>query len=262
MVNLSTVYAISIVLASVAGMGSAFLGHRFYPIVGGAAKPPPSPSEVYAEAKKTAELAERLASAQIPPKEEETEIPPEPEVPTKSEDISANAPTDTNNEPPLEPSAEPEVPTKSEEIPAEAPTDTNNEPPEIPTYLPEPEPEAQPEPEVKEEENTIGGGIGLVDEIKDVFGKDDIFASNMAAFIKTPVQNWTQIASTPEELFEKFKETLNDPDLPNCPANLMNLCKLVVVKYTNMEKFSKGDPSATLYGDQTDAAIQILSNIE
>jgi hypothetical protein len=36
MASLTTVYVISIMLASIASMGSAFLGNRIYPIAGGA----------------------------------------------------------------------------------------------------------------------------------------------------------------------------------------------------------------------------------
>ena len=39
MVSLTTVYAISIVFASIAGMGSAFLGNKIYPLTGGGEQP-------------------------------------------------------------------------------------------------------------------------------------------------------------------------------------------------------------------------------
>jgi hypothetical protein len=225
MVNLSTVYVISIVLASISGMGAAFVGNKFHPIIGGSAKPPPSPSEVYAEAQKTAEMAERLANAQIPPTAtEEPVFTPSPEP---------------------EPAPTPQPEPTPEQIPAVAPTDENNQPPEIPTYLPTSE---------------TTGGADIREQIKTEFGKDDTFADNVIDFIKTPVEDWTQIASTKEELFEKFRETLSDPDIGKCPANLKNICKIVVVKYMNMEKYIDGDQTAVTYGDQTDEASRLLSN--
>lgn len=244
MVNLSTVYVISIILASVAGMGSAFVGNKIHPIIGGGAKPPPSPAEVYAEAQKTAEMAKKLANAQIPPKATEEPIftpSPEPQpAPLPS------APSGPEPE---------EIPVKKEEIPAEAPTDANNQPPEIPTYLPT----SEPQPAEEEEENPRGGA-DLHEQIKTEFGKDDTFADNVVNFITTPVEDWTQIASTKEELFEKFKETLSDPDIGKCPANLKDVCKLVVLKYMNMEKYIVGDQTAVTYGDQTAEATRLLSN--
>jgi hypothetical protein len=368
MVNLSTVYAISIILASMAGMGSAFVGHKFYPIKGGAAIPPPSPAEVYAEAQKTAELAKKLAQAQIPPasgnpkdlvynistvltKEQIKTYISEPRkgyaIPlmgtkvliitvleksalvsrsTKRVTVSrkmngtfefkvgikegeesyatlpdktrmtllvtdsskldpeqlqelqtqpANAPQAQAIPVPIAPQAQaipvpispqPDIPVKEEEIPAKAPTDTNNEPSQIPTYLPtpeEPEPTEEKEEEEKEEEeeeNPTGGALGLQERIEQEFGMNEEFAANVMLFITTPVEDWAQIASTQDELFQKFKATLTDPQLGTCPATLKDICKIVVVKYTNMEKLINGKEYVP-YGDQTEEATRLLSSI-
>jgi hypothetical protein len=64
MASLSTLYFMSVLLASVAGIGSTFIGDRVYPIQGGREITPPTPEEVAAEALKTSELAKRLAEAQ------------------------------------------------------------------------------------------------------------------------------------------------------------------------------------------------------
>lgn len=48
-------------MASAAGMGSAFLGNRFFPIKGGAEEELPSPQELVAEAERLAKLQQKLA---------------------------------------------------------------------------------------------------------------------------------------------------------------------------------------------------------
>jgi hypothetical protein len=58
MTSLSTVYFISILVASGAGIGSAFVGNMIHPIKGGADYVPPTPADV---AKATAE-AERATN--------------------------------------------------------------------------------------------------------------------------------------------------------------------------------------------------------
>jgi hypothetical protein len=64
MASLSTVYIVSVVLASLAGVGSAFIGNRIYPIKGGSELPPPSPEEVSEAAEKASQLAKRYAEAE------------------------------------------------------------------------------------------------------------------------------------------------------------------------------------------------------
>ena len=64
MASLSTVYIVSVVLASLAGGGSAFIGNRIYPIKGGSSLPPPSPEEVSEAAEKASQLAKRYAEAE------------------------------------------------------------------------------------------------------------------------------------------------------------------------------------------------------
>ncbi len=64
MASLSTVYIVSVVLASLAGVGSAFIGNRIYPIKGGSGLPPPSPEEVSQAAEKASQLAKRYAEAE------------------------------------------------------------------------------------------------------------------------------------------------------------------------------------------------------
>jgi len=64
MASLTTVYMISMILTSIAGFGSAFLGNRIFPLKGGAEPPPPTPAEVSKAAAEVAEKASKLASAE------------------------------------------------------------------------------------------------------------------------------------------------------------------------------------------------------
>jgi hypothetical protein len=75
MASLSTVYIVSVVLASLAGVGSAFIGNRIYPIKGGAELPPPSPEEVSEAAEKASQLAKRYAEAEQFQRDEAQEQP-------------------------------------------------------------------------------------------------------------------------------------------------------------------------------------------
>jgi hypothetical protein len=90
---------------------------------------------------------------------------------------------------------------------------------------------------------------------------DDEFSKNVVDFIKTPVVNWENIAPTPSELRRKFMKTLTHPNLNKCPAKLIDLCKIVNIKYSNMKDFIESNPYMP-YGDQTKDAISLLSNTE
>lgn len=64
MVSLTWVYVISLSLVSAAGMASAFVGNRFYPIKGGdLGLPPPTEAQVATAAASAADLAKRLQEA-------------------------------------------------------------------------------------------------------------------------------------------------------------------------------------------------------
>ena len=80
MASLSTLYFMSIVLASAAGIGSTFIGNRVYPIQRGGEITPPTPEEVAAEALKTSQMAQDLAAAQPKP----TPTQPTPTQPTET----------------------------------------------------------------------------------------------------------------------------------------------------------------------------------
>ena len=88
---------------------------------------------------------------------------------------------------------------------------------------------------------------------------DDEFAKNVVAFIKTPVTEWNNIASNPRELKQKFMRTLTHPNLNKCPARLLDLCKIVNIKYSNMLDLINGK-SYTPYGDQSTDAAAVLSD--
>jgi len=77
MASLTTVYFIGIMMASAAGMGSAFVGNRFFPIKGGAEEELPTPQELVTEAERLAKLQQKLADNA----EKVVEAPPQPEAP-------------------------------------------------------------------------------------------------------------------------------------------------------------------------------------
>lgn len=164
MASLTTVYVISIILTSLAGIGSAFVGNTIYPLKGGAVELPPTPAE----------------EAPVP---EETSVP--------------------------------------------APVNLNS----------------------------------LEEAIKTGFNMDDEFSKNVVDFIKTPVVEWTSIAESPQELRRKFMKTLTHPNLNKCPAKLLDLCKIVNIKYSNMKDFIESNPYMP-YGDQTKDALALLSSTE
>lgn len=163
MASLTTVYVISIILTSLAGIGSAFVGNTIYPLKGGAVELPPTPSE-------------------------ETSVPA----------VEAPAPVNINS---------------------------------------------------------------LEEAIKTGFNMDDEFSKNVVDFIKTPVIEWTSIAGSPQELRRKFMKALTHPNLNKCPVKLLDLCKIVNIKYSNMKDFIEGNPY-TPYEDQTKDALALLSSTE
>lgn len=64
MVSLTWVYVISLSIVSAAGMASAFVGNKFYPIKGGdLGIPPPTPAQVATATASANELARRLRDA-------------------------------------------------------------------------------------------------------------------------------------------------------------------------------------------------------
>jgi hypothetical protein len=94
--------------------------------------------------------------------------------------------------------------------------------------------------------------------IMDGFNLDEEFSNNLTLFLKTPVILWSNIASTPQELRQKFMKTLTHPNLNKCPESLTEICKLVSIKYSNMKDFIDKKDYSNL-GDQTLEAQKILS---
>ena len=99
----------------------------------------------------------------------------------------------------------------------------------------------------------------LEQTIKTEFNMDDEFARNVVAFIKTPVTEWKSIAADDRELKQKFRRALTHPNLNKCPARLVDLCKIVNIKFVNMMDLINGKPY-TPYGDQTADAAAVLSD--
>jgi len=113
---------------------------------------------------------------------------------------------------------------------------------------PEPAPESQPEETLEPLEETI----------KNEFNMDNEFAKNVVAFIKTPVTQWNTIASDPRELKQKFMRALTHPNLNKCPPRLIDICKIVNIKYSNMLDLINGR-DYTPYGDQSADATAVLA---
>ena len=77
MASLSTVYAISVFLSSVAGMGSAFLANQIYPLVGGSEPSPSAATDVAKTVKKADQAdidARKKAEAPPPPPAEDLSV--------------------------------------------------------------------------------------------------------------------------------------------------------------------------------------------
>ena len=129
----------------------------------------------------------------------------------------------------------------------------------VPEKTPAPEPTPEPVPALEAPPPVDVNS--LEEAIKTGFNMDDEFSKNVVDFIKTPVVNWETIAPTPSELRRKFMKTLTHPNLNKCPAKLIDLCKIVNIKYSNMKDFIESNPYMP-YGDQTKDAIALLSNTE
>ena len=244
MASLTTVYMISVLLSSAAGMGAAFVGNKIYPIKGGAEVPPPTPAEVKKATAEAADKAARLAAA------DSYQI-------AKAQEIESSSKEKTPI--PLEPKLE------VEDVPEPVKEETKQEPvKEEPKQEPEPvkeETKAEPEP-VKEEPEPVKEepeADKLTKAIMDGFGMDAEFAKNVVAFIKTPVTSWEEIATTQSELRQKFMKTLTHPNLNKCPEALKNICKIVSVKYSNMKDFIE-KKGYTPFGDETADALNVLSS--
>jgi len=210
MVSLTTVYGISILLTSLAGMGSAFVGNKIYPLKGGAVELPPTPADV----KKATEEADKAAS----------------DAAVKAAKLAAADLYEVK---------------KAQQA---------EEPP--------PTPAPQPIPEPLSEETPAPINVNTLEEsIKSGFNMDDEFAANVVDFIKTPVIEWTSIAGSPQELRRKFMKALTHPNLNKCPAKLLDLCKIVNIKYSNMKDFIENNPYIP-YEDQTKDALDLLSSTE
>ena len=218
---------ISVLLSSIAGMGSAFVGNKIYPIKGGAEIPPPTPEEVKKATAEAAEKAARLAAAS-------------PYQRKKSEHESSSE-EGSDSESDLESDSDEETVVPIVESKKHPTLELENTKP-----IEEP---VKEEPEADK----------LARAIMDGFNMDDEFAKNVVMFIKTPVTLWRQIASTPSELKQKFMKTLTHPNLNKCPEALKNICKIVSVKYSNMKDFIE-EKGYTPFGDETADALNVLSS--
>ena len=120
---------------------------------------------------------------------------------------------------------------------------------------PKPEPKLEP----KLEPNPNDAVEPLEETIKNEFNMDTEFAKNVVAFIKTPVTQWKTIASDPRELKQKFMRALTHPNLNKCPPRLIDICKIVNIKYSNMLDFIN-ERDYTPYGDQSADAAAVLAS--
>jgi hypothetical protein len=153
MSSLSTVYAITTVLSSIAGMGAAFIGNRIFPLKGGSRPPPPTPAEVEDATRIAADKAQKLAAAEEFEKETPDLVQTPPETPPELVQTPPETPPELVQTPPAVPEAVPEpiklAPENPEDLPEPVP-ESVPEPvklaPENPEDLPEPVPESVTEP--------------------------------------------------------------------------------------------------------------------
>jgi hypothetical protein len=240
MVSLTTVYVVSIILASITGMGSAFVGNKFYPIQGGAVIPPPTLEEVTEDAEKVAKNARKLVNATDEAKK----------ISKEKSETEPNIFASEEKEPEPTPASEPE-PTRAPEPPPVA------EPVAEPT--PAPEPVAQPVEEELDDESPLELKYKLVNGLIKKIGGNEEIAQNITEFIETPVKDWKKIAKSEQELTEKFNKTIEVTGDDKCPPELIDICKIVYLKHLNMLKFID-DKEYVNYDDQTSAAISVLEN--
>jgi len=109
-------------------------------------------------------------------------------------------------------------------------------------------------------ETTKPDVINLESQIAKQFGNKET-AKVIAEFIETPVMEWKTIAPTFREIVKKYSETMTHPDQNKCPPKLLELCKLVNVKFSRIRDFIRTETPDSL-GDQTSEAMEILKSIE
>jgi hypothetical protein len=141
MSSLSTVYAITTVLSSIAGMGAAFIGNRIFPLTGGSRPPPPTPAEVEEATRVAADKAQKLAAAE----EFEKKIPDLVQTPPETPPELVQTPPETPPELVQTPPETPEPVKLAPENPEDLPEPVKLAP-ENPEDLPESVPEVVPEP--------------------------------------------------------------------------------------------------------------------
>ena len=143
MSSLSTVYAITTVLSSIAGMGAAFIGNRIFPLTGGSRPQPPTPAEVEEATRVAADKAQKLAAAEEYEKEVPELVQTPPETPPELVQTPPETPPELVQTPPETPpelvQTPPELVPEPVKLPPENPEDVppTNLPPENPEDLPE-----------------------------------------------------------------------------------------------------------------------------
>jgi len=145
MSSLSTVYAITTVLSSIAGMGAAFIGNRIFPLKGGSRPPPPTPAEVEEATRIAADKAQKLAAAEEFEKETPDLIQTPPETPPELVQTPPETPPELVQTPPETPEAVKLAPENPEDVPEPVPEPVKLAP-ENPEDLPEDLPEPVTEP--------------------------------------------------------------------------------------------------------------------
>jgi hypothetical protein len=92
------------------------------------------------------------------------------------------------------------------------------------------------------------------------FEGNDTASQYIVDFLKTPVEDWQEIASNFSELTRKFRLSLTHPNLNKCPTNVLQICQMVSQKYSNMKDLIQGNDFTEL-GDQTEEAIKLMEDI-
>jgi hypothetical protein len=148
MSSLSTVYAITTVLSSIAGMGAAFIGNRIFPLKGGSRPPPPTPAEVEEATRVAADKAQKLAAAEEFEKKIPDLVQTPPETPPELVQTPPETPAELVQTPPETPEPVKLAPENPEDLPeplAEPLAEPVSEPVKLAPENPEDLPESVPE---------------------------------------------------------------------------------------------------------------------
>ena len=196
------IYGLSILIASVSSMGSAFLANRIYPLKGGDEPPPPTAAEVAAAVKKAekadtdaSKLADKLAAS-------DTSVPQPPAQVVEEE----------------EKKTQPAIDDKEEETP---PAIEDKEEPETPPPALEDKPETPPVPE----DPNRTAYINQLQQTLNFPSKED--AKDALDILETPRGYLSKIPNIKNKLIKLLKFLKTDS---KATTNVLGMLQLVLIK--------------------------------